>query len=117
MKITDKKILFPLLLISFACSNDNNSQINLCESQNFGVVKVTYGSSNVKHGLLITANPSGIFRDKITPIGIPSDTLHLKPGNYTLNIASLNNNNEVFEDETRTLSISKCENQNFTVTF
>ncbi len=114
-----KVILCVTMMFGFSCSKDGSDgdAQNLCEMQNFGVVTINYGSSTVRHGLLITTPQTQVVREKITPIGIASDTLQLKPGAHIINIASLNEQNQAIDQEDRNVTIVQCDDNSINVTF
>lgn len=108
-----------MTVLLYSCSKDNNEETpNLCMENNFGVLKVTFGDSNVKHGLLVTEQETQNAWDKIVPIGKTSDTLHLKLGyGYIINISSLDNDNMDIQVNTISVSVEQCQESGITVTF
>lgn len=107
------------LVLIFSCSKDDKDEPqNLCVENNFGVIKVTFNDSNVKHGLLVTESGTQNAWDKIVPIGKISDTLHLKPDHlYSINISSLDNNNMDIEVFTIGEMVEQCQEIGVTVMF
>lgn len=118
------KLFFPVLLsLAFAagtgCSkkSDDGPTVKDCEKNNYGVFKVTYGSSTVRHGVVATLNGMAKFREKISSIGITSDTLRLRPGTYGVEIASIDAQGRALSSTTRTLTITQCGEATASVTF
>ncbi|MGN6491530.1 MAG: hypothetical protein ACTHLE_05995 [Agriterribacter sp.] len=112
-------ILLSFMLIAGCSKNNDNATTPDCEAKNYGVMKVSFGASDVKHGILVTlAESSTIVRDKIIAAGKVSDTVRLSPGNYHINISSMNSSNQVIEDETFTnRTVTQCQEGNLQVTF
>jgi hypothetical protein len=111
-----KKIAFIFLVVILgSCSK--NEVTSDCELKNYGILKVNFAAANIKHGILVTFPGTGRGRDKIVEIGKSSDTLHLFPGSYSVNIASLNDRNQAIDDETKTVSIKTCTDTEINVNF
>ena len=112
MKTNFKKslIVFLLITINFGCSKkDEEITEKDCEVNDYGIVSINYSSNSVKHSVIITTSGTSTFREKISAIGVVQDTIHLRPGAYSLSISSLNNANEVI-DQFPALSVTaaKC---------
>jgi hypothetical protein len=76
-----------LVVISFSgCKKTTTAD---CETNNYGVLKISYVPSTLRHVLVATAPNPNQSRRKITDIGVTSDTLHLPPETYSLTIASV----------------------------
>ncbi|MBC7937080.1 MAG: hypothetical protein H7Y86_17155 [Rhizobacter sp.] len=116
MKKTLNVLLFGTAIILLAACSKNDDDSSNCEAGNYGVLKVNFGVSNVKHGILVSY-PGGSARDKIVAIGKASDTVRLFPGTYPIEIASINNSNQAIETETITVNITVCEDKETSVTF
>jgi hypothetical protein len=119
-----KKLFVSLLFLSpffiAGCSkDDDNASIANCEAKNYGVVKVSFGDINIKHGILVTQIGSeSITREKIIEAGKGSDTIRLVPGSYHINVARINNSNQAIEDQTFTnRNIVQCQEMSFHVAF
>lgn len=120
MKNSGITFLISLFIIFSGCNkDDSNSAIPDCEKNNYGVIKASFGATNAKHGILITAvGGSSIVRDKIVEAGKATDTIRLAPGFYNINIASLNNSNLVIQDQNFTnRSVDQCLVLDLQVTF
>ena len=110
-------LAFAVLLFT-SCKKEDNNTVPDCETNKYGVVKVSFGANNVKHGILITSVGGINAKDKIVEIGKTSDTVRLALGNYIINVSSLNNSDEALEDETFTnKSITLCSETNLQVNF
>ena len=121
MKTIFKKlsILSLFIALTISCSNDDNKeQIANCETNNFGVLTVNFGSTETKHGILVTNSGSSQSRDKIVPAGKSQDTIHLKTGTYNIEISSLNDQNQALDSQMlQNYSISKCDEKSTNVNF
>lgn len=79
---------------------------------------VNFGSAETKHGILIINSGTSQSRDKIVPAGKSQDTVHLKTGTYTIEISSLNEQNQALDsDLLQNYSISKCDKKTTDVNF
>jgi len=119
---TFKKTIFILVftILAFACSHDDKETNGIadCETNNYGVLTVNFGSTDTKHGILITKVNTDNSRDKISNAGVSQDTVHLKPGTYNIEISSLNEQDLALESETLpSYSISKCDEKTTYVEF
>ena len=112
-KIRLAQLLTAIAIIAGGCSKDNKPD---CEEGNYGVFTVNFGTANVSHGMVISS-PGGAFRDKIVPIGKSSDTVHLFPGDYPIEISSRNANNQAIQSQVKLVTIATCDNQVTSVPF
>lgn len=112
-----KKVI-GLILLSFtisisSCTKDKNA----CEENNFGILKITYGLSSYRHSVLVTLTGTSDFREKITAIGVSSDTLHLTPGNYSVGISSINASGLAIDTQNGSSAITQCDESLISVSF
>lgn len=120
-----KKYSVALLIISLnvmilACKKEDKNQtsnVKDCEKNAYGILKVEYNSAFHEHSILLTPKNTTIAIEKISPIGILSDTMHLKPGIYQASISALNNMGQVLEESKFQISVSQCTELNQKVTF
>lgn len=98
IKISKIILLFLSVIIVFSCSKKDNEPvpatiqtINDCGSKNYGVVTVNFAILVEKHAIDITNTSTNALKSKIVNIGIASDTIHLKPGNYNISTVTVNN--------------------------
>jgi hypothetical protein len=71
----------------------------------------------VAHSIIITYSGTTEFREKIIPIGTISDTINLKPSDFTLSFASLNTLGQALESSNKSDSIVKCQEYTIGVSF
>lgn len=102
-----------------SCSSDDKEErIADCETKNYGILTVNFGSTETKHGILITTTATSESRDKIVQAGKSQDTIHLKPGSYAIEVSSLNEQNQSLDAEVfENYSISKCDEKSINVNF
>jgi hypothetical protein len=111
-----KTIVLALVLVVISISGCKKSKAD-CEENNYGVMKVTYGLSTDRHSIVITAPNPGENREKITAIGVTSDTLHLAPATYTLSISSINGSGLAIESKDGSATITQCNENSTSVSF
>lgn len=118
MKSAQKNLLplWAIILVCFACQNDDGNNESDCKLKNYGVWTVNFGSNDVKHGILVTAS-DGSFRDKTVNAGSSRDTIHLKPDTYTIEVSSLNEDDLALESEDLVVSIGQCDQKTKNVDF
>src|SRR5438067_13697931 len=109
-------LTFTLFALS-STKHDNNDKVQDCSQKNYGVLKVSYGPGSVKHSIIATLNGQATLKEKISNVDITSDSLHLAPGNYVVNISSLNNSNQAIDQQSFNLRINQCEDTQKTVSF
>jgi hypothetical protein len=112
------KALFGSILIIFSvvilnCKKDKPD----CETKNYGTLKVTYGLSSYRHSVVVTPSGSISSREKITAIGVSSDTLHLAPGTYMVNISSIDGTGAAIDSQNGSSEITQCVQASASVTF
>jgi hypothetical protein len=112
-----KKVIGLILLafvISIAdCKKDKPD----CEENNYGILKITYGLSSYRHSVLVTHTGTTYFREKITAIGVSSDTLHLAPETYSVAISSINASGLAIDTQNGSNAITQCKESLATVSF
>lgn len=108
-----------IIVLSMSCSSDDKKEsIADCETKNYGILTVDFGSTETKHGILYTNTATSESRDKIVQAGKSEDTVHLKPGSYAIEISSLNEQNQSLDSEVfQNYSISKCDEKSINVEF
>jgi hypothetical protein len=112
-----KKLIGLFLLFSIISFTGCKKSKADCEENNYGVLKVSYGLSTYRHSIVITAPNPGENREKITALGISSDTLHLAPATYTVSIASINGSGLAIESKDGSTTISQCGENSISVSF
>jgi hypothetical protein len=119
MKNLSVRLLVCTTVIFLSCKKDNKSNSSDCEINNYAVIKASFGATNIKHSILITAvGGNSVVRDKIIEAGKASDTIRLTPGSYNINIASLNNSNQTIQDANfSNRGTTQCQETNLQVTF
>jgi hypothetical protein len=115
MKKSYLALAFTILITTVSCSKKND--VKDCEKNNYGIATINFASGNVKHSVIITIIPAAFIRDKQINIGKTSDTLHLKPGSYLLNISSLNNNGQALDQKNQSIAILECSEEQISVSF
>lgn len=113
-------VMTGITIISLSCNkkDDDTNKADDCEKNNYSVLQLNFGSGTVRHGTLITKRTSTDARDKTTEIGQKSDTVHLAPGDYFVNIASIDADGNALEDVTKNISITaSCQEIPISVTF
>ena len=88
-----------------------------CEENNYGILKITYGLSSYRHSVVVTYPGSLSGREKITAIGVTSDTLHLPPATYPLNISSIDGGGAAIDTQNGSGTIRQCDETLITVSF
>ena len=119
MKNLKKMITLSIvLLMSIACSSDDKKE-NMadCETKNYGILTVNFGSTETRHGILITTTATSESRDKIVQAGKSQDTIRLEPGSYGIEVSSLNEQDQSLDSEVFEYSISKCDEKSINVNF
>lgn len=106
-------ILVFLAILIFGCSKSKMD----CETQNYGVLKITFDLSSYRHSTIATLSGTSVFKEKITAIGITSDTLHLTPGTYLLNISSIDGGGAAIDTQNGTKVITQCVEATTSVSF
>ena len=122
MKISSISLLFLSFVFFMSCKKDDKTPdaptTPDCKINNYGVLRVSFGATDVQHGIIVTPSGSTTGTDKAVAIGQTSDTIRLAPGTYNINIYSANNANQAIEDETFTLRIvTQCNETNLKVIF
>ena len=113
-----KKIIgLTLILVVISFSGCKKTTTADCETNNYGILKISYGLSTYRHSVIVTAPNPSQNRNKITAIGINSDTLHLAPASYILNISSINANGEAIDSQNGSETITQCNETLTSVSF
>jgi hypothetical protein len=105
-----------LLLVIVSFSGCKKSKAD-CEENNYGVLKVSYGSSPNIHRIIVTFTNPSQTRVKSTAYGITSDTLHLAPATYAISIASVNLNAQTIDSQDGSAVIAQCDETLTSVSF
>jgi hypothetical protein len=105
-----------VIALSLSCKKSDTPSVKDCETNNYGVVTVNFGSTSVIHSIIITYSNSS-FREKLVGIGKSTDTIHLAPGFYPASIASVNNLGQVLTQITKNLAATKCSEETIPVAF
>jgi hypothetical protein len=112
-----KNILACILILSTfsfsACKKDKAD----CEENNYGILSVSYGLSSYRHSIIVSNSAAYFDRDKITALGINSDTLHLAPGTYSISISSINADGLAIDTQNGSSTITQCDKSSTSVTF
>jgi hypothetical protein len=112
-----KKVVgFVLMLFTISIFGCSKSKLD-CETQNYGILKITYDLSSYRHSVVATHSGTAIFREKITSIGLTSDTLHLTPGTYLLNISSIDAGGAAIDTQNGSKVITQCDESSTSVSF
>ena len=106
-------ILILLAVLIFSCKK---SKLD-CETKNYGILKITYGLSSYRHDAIVTLSGTAMSRDKITAIGLTSDTLHLTPGTYLLSISSIDAGGSAIDTQNGSSDITQCNESLTSVSF
>lgn len=112
-----KKIVGLILIVSAFSFIRCTKSAEDCEKNNYGVLSVSYGLSSSRHSILFTPMGSLNSKDKITAIGVTSDTVHIKPGTYNVEIASIDAGGLAIDSQSGTVLIEQCGETTKTVTF
>ena len=107
---------FILVLFAISIIGCKKSKMD-CEENNYGILKITYGLSSYRHSTIATLSGTAIFREKISAIGLTSDTLHLSPGTYLLNISSIDADGAAIETQNGSKVITQCDESSTSVSF
>lgn len=116
LRIMKKIIGLTLILVAISFSGCKKTKAD-CEENNYGVLKISYGLSTYKHIVIANSPISNQNKIKISAIGITSDTLHLPPATYTLNISSINANGEATDSQNGSAAITQCNETLTSVSF
>lgn len=105
-------------LFCLSCGKDDSNSTPDCETNNYGILKVSFGAANIQHSILVTY-PNATMREKIVPVGEASDTLRLSFGNYPgVSVSSLNTSNLAIDQQTFPgFAILQCQERNIQVSF
>jgi hypothetical protein len=112
-----KKVIGLILLafvISISCCKKDKPD---CEENNYGILKINYGLSSYRHSVLVALTGTSGFREKITAIGVSSDTLHLTPGTYSVGISSINASGLAIDTQNGSNVITQCNESLVSVSF
>lgn len=112
-----KRILACLVfLVSWGCKEKIKYLPPLCETRNYGTLLVKFEGAFTRHGISIKM-PDNTTRKKMLLIGNFYDTLHLPPGDYNVNVSSLDENGTEFMSDFQTKTIVKCSETKMEVPF
>ena len=115
--IVMKTIALLLTGFLFITSCNKKDTLKDCETNNYGVVHINFTSTANRHSIIANGPGGSNVRDKITPSGISSDTVHLSPDTWVLAIASIDAGGSAISQDTKTAITTKCSDETFTVTF
>ena len=107
---------FILVLSAISIFGCKKSKMD-CEEKNYVILKITYGLSSYRHSTIATHSGTSIFREKISAIGLTSDTLHLTPGTYLLNISSIDAGGAALDTQNGSKAITQCAESSTSVSF
>jgi len=107
---------FILIFSSILIIDCKKSKLD-CETQNYGTLKISYGLSSYRHSAIVTLSGTSTTREKITAIGLTSDTLHLNPGTYVLSISSIDGGGAAIDTQNGSSSITQCVETSTSVSF
>lgn len=112
-------LLSVVLMVSCNKKDEDKNTKPACEVNNFGILKVTFGDTASRHGIMVTkVGETMPNREKFTNAGVATDTLQLEPGAYHFNISSVDNSNLIIEDENYlNRSVSQCQELKIDVRF
>jgi hypothetical protein len=105
-----------VIVLGLSCKKNDTPTVKDCETNNYGVVTINFGSTSVIHSIIVTYS-NGVFREKLVGIGKSSDTIHLAPGFYPTAIASVNNLGQTITQTTKNLAATKCSEETISVGF
>lgn len=112
--------LYTLLIVSFSSCNKKDktsTEVKDCEKNNYAIITVNFASDTNKHSVIVTPDGSSSFREKTFNKGTTSDTIHVAPGVYALNISSLNESNQALDSKNVPAAVSQCGNLPVSVSF
>jgi hypothetical protein len=104
-----------LLFISCSKSDDKPTEpVNDCATKNYGVITVNFANLTEKHAIdvFLTSNATFI-KSKIVAIGVASDTIRLKTGNYSLSVGKVNDQGAALDEVSNypNRQVSQCSTQ------
>jgi hypothetical protein len=105
-----------LILAAISISGCKKSKMD-CETNNYGTLKINYGLSNYRHSIIVTLTGTTTSRAKITAIGQTSDTLHLTPSTYSINISSIDAGGLAIDSQNGSSTIKQCDESSTSVSF
>ena len=117
MKSLTTLIISFCLLFLLGCKKDSDQNQPDCKTNNYGVLMVVYSMNTQMHSIVTT--PDAIsFKEKISPVGLNVDTVHLMPGVYSVLVKSISNSNTITNQKTFSgISISQCNETRVSVDF
>jgi len=115
MKKTNYAIALFIITIFFACKKDSSTDNTSCEKENYGTLKVDFGSGTTKHSILVFIG--AVAREKTIIAGKLSDTMHLAPSSYSVIISSVTDNGTPIELRNATANITVCGEDTESVPF
>ena len=112
-----KRILVvTVFLVSWGCKEKIEYLPPLCETRNYGILLVKFDGLFSRHSISIKM-PDNTVRKKFLLIRNTSDTLHLPPGEYVVDVAALDELGNEFISDFQTKEILKCSETNMEVPF
>jgi hypothetical protein len=112
-----KKIIGLFLLLSLISFSGCTKSKPDCEVNNFGILKMSYVASSYRHSVVVTGANPAMVREKITAIGVTSDTLHLRPATYDLSVALIDANGAALNLQSGNAVITQCNESSASVSF
>jgi len=112
-----KKIIGLFLLLVIVSFPGCKKSIPDCEENNYGILKMSYVAGSYRHSVVVTGANPGMFREKITAIGVASDTLHLRPATYNLSVAVIDANGLALNLQSGNAVITLCNESPASVSF
>jgi hypothetical protein len=116
MRTKSMYFMITVLVLAFITGCKKDSTQRDCEKNSYGVVTLIFSSSTEKHSVVITL-PESNARVKTISKGTASDTLHLSPGLFPIEIASLNDANEAITSDNYSVTATTCSEETINVSF
>lgn len=117
MNYSLKRIMaFSVFLILCGCKEKIEYLPPLCETRNYGILLVKFDGLFTRHSISIKM-PDNTVRKKFLLIKNSTDTLHLPPGEYVVDVAALDELGNEFISDFQTKAIVKCMETNMNVPF
>lgn len=98
-----------------ACKKKENTGTKAdCETNNYGILEVTFDTLDMRHSILVTIPGTASFIEKIVPAGKSSDTMHLKPssnnpgGTWPVSFSRINGSGAALNQKNQDVGITGC---------
>jgi hypothetical protein len=92
------------IIVLFSCKKDSSAKTD-CEANNYGVYRVNFTSTTLKHHILVIIGFG--YREKDVAAGTLTDTLHLEPDTFSVFITS-NNGGAAIDTDISSATIIQC---------